>query len=71
MCFFKRKKKPEIVSRYHEGDMVYFRFRGERAFGYVYAIKQDEQGKVLYDIQIGGQCPAILKDIPEEGVSSH
>lgn len=71
MCFFKKKKKVEIPSRYHEGDLVYFRFRGERAFGYIYAIKQDAQGKVIYDVQIGGQCPAILKDIPEESVSLH
>ena len=71
MCFFKKKKKPEIHSRYHKGDMVFFRFRGERAFGYVYDIKQNPDGKIRYDIQIGGQCPAILEDIAEESVSSH
>ena len=31
-------------------------------------MKQDELGKVIYQIQIGGECPAIINDVQEEDI---
>ena len=70
MCFF-RKKKPKVVieSKYHEGDFVRFRDnRDDLLVGYVYEVKLDKDGNIIYDIQIGGECPAIKHDIPENKV---
>lgn len=68
MCFFKKKKanKPVINSQFKVGDPVRFRHKDELTFGWIYEIKLGPNGKVIYDIQVGGQCPAVLKDIPEE-----
>lgn len=70
MCFFKKKKKKELVhidSKYQMGEMVRFRHKGEIAPGYVYAIHKREDG-LYYDIQIGGECPAIIEGIKEETI---
>lgn len=67
MCF-KRKKKEIINSRFKMGELVNFRYKDELTFGFIYKIKEDKDGSILYDIQIGGQCPAILYDIPEKGI---
>ena len=65
MCLFKKKKKKIINSKFKEDDFVSFFYKGELNFGFIYNIKEDENGKILYDVQIGGECPAILKDIKE------
>lgn len=70
MCFFKKKKdntKPEIDSKYQLGEMVRFRHKGEISPGYIYQIHQKEDG-IYYDIQIGGECPAIIEGVKEETV---
>ena len=70
MCFFKKKNKKEPVhidSKYQLGEMVRFRHKGEIAPGYVYAIHKREDG-LYYDIQIGGECPAIIEGIKEETI---
>ncbi len=66
MCFFKRKKKIEIETKFKVGDPVRFRYRGELYFGWIYVVypKNDEQ--TIYDVQVGGQCPMILKGFKEE-----
>ena len=66
MCFFKRKKKIEIETKFKVGDPVRFRYRGELYFGWIYVVypKSDEQ--TIYDVQVGGQCPMILKGFKEE-----
>lgn len=69
MCFFKKKKKEEINSLYKIGEQVKFRYRGELAFGWIYAVKKAEDGRTIYDVQLGGQCPAVLKDIEEDSLS--
>ena len=69
MCFFKKKKnKPQRVinSKFKVGDAVRFRHKDELTFGWIYEIRMNAQGHVIYDVQVGGQCPAILTDIPEE-----
>ena len=78
MCFFKRKqrkliekyssKKTELEtnSTYKIGQFVHFRYRDELYFGYVNWIYTGNDGTKIYDIQVGGQCPAIIKGIREE-----
>ena len=65
---FKKKKKAEPITdaKFALGDFVYFRYRDELTFGWIYAIKKDAVGKVIYDVQVGGQCPAVLHDLPED-----
>ena len=75
MCLFKRKhskirKQPYIssstvVGKYKIGEFVHFRYRDELYFGYVSYIYKREGG-TYYDIQVGGQCPAIIRGIKEE-----
>ena len=66
MCLFRKKPKVKIDSKFSDGDYVRFKHRGELTFGWVYNIYTDKEGKVIYDIQIGGQCPAILYGLKEE-----
>ena len=70
MCFFKKKKPAEIInSKYSIGEFVLFKnHKNEATNGNIYAIKKDENDKVLYDIQVGGECPSILIDIAEDKV---
>ena len=63
MCLFRKKQK--IVSKFSDGDYVRFKYRGELTFGWVYKIYTDKEGNVMYDIQIGGQCPAVLYGFQE------
>ena len=67
MCFFKKKKKIEITNnRFQLGDSIRFRYRGNVSRGIIYNVKLDEEGRVIYDVQIGGECPAIIENIKEE-----
>ena len=65
---FKKKKKEEPITgnKFAIGDFVYFRRRDELTFGWIYAIKKDASGNIIYDVQVGGQCPAVLHDLPED-----
>ena len=77
MCFFKKKQKKllekyaskkaelEKDSKFKIGEFVHFRYRDELYFGYVSYIYKREDG-TYYDIQVGGQCPAIIRGIKEE-----
>ena len=67
MCFFKKKKKIEITNnRFQLGDSIRFRYRGNVSRGIIYNVKLDEEGRVIYDVQIGGECPATIENIKEE-----
>lgn len=78
MCFYKKKQKKllekynsrksivENGSKFKIGQFVHFRYRDELYFGYVNWIYTDTNGNRVYDIQVGGQCPAIIKGIKEE-----
>ncbi len=69
MCFFKKKKgEPITGNKYALEQFVRFRYRGELSHGYIYAIKKSEDGHIIYDIQIGGECPAIIRGIGEEDI---
>ena len=66
MCLFKKKKpKIEINSKYKIGDPVSFFYKQDLKFGFVHNVKLSDEGKVIYDIQIGGECPAVIYDIKE------
>lgn len=65
--FFKKKKKYPDTAKYKLDDFVNFRYRNELYFGYIYdAMVVD--GKILYTIQIGGQCPALIYNYKEEDI---
>ena len=65
--FFKRKKKYPEIAKYKENDYVNFRWRNELYFGYIYDAKIINN-KVVYTIQIAGQCPALIYDYEEENI---
>ena len=78
MCF-KRKKNLikkystqkssiETNTTYKMGQFVHFRYRDELYFGYVNWIYRGTNNEILYDIQVGGQCPAIIKGIREDAI---
>ena len=66
---FKRKKKkyPESA-KYQLGDFVNFRYLNELYFGYIYDAEIDENDKIVYTIQIGGQCPQFINKYKEENI---
>ena len=66
MFFF--KKKYPVAAKYKEKDFVNFYHRGDMRFGWIYDAKVDKTGTVSYTIQIGGQCPALLYDMPENDI---
>ncbi|MBE6698928.1 MAG: hypothetical protein E7584_01610 [Ruminococcaceae bacterium] len=59
------KKKYPATAKYKEKDFVNFYHRGEMRFGWIYDATVDKSGAVSYTIQIGGQCPALIYDVPE------
>ena len=68
MCFFKKKKKkeePQIDSKYQLGEMIRFRYKGEISTGYIYRVYLKGE-EIYYDIQIGGECPAIVESVKQE-----
>lgn len=68
---FKKKEKKVINSIYKKGDFVRFMDHGEQTYGYIYEIKEAPDGSVIYDIQVGAQCPWIAPNIPEAGVKPY
>ncbi len=65
MRFFKKKPKIVVETKFKIGDHVRFRYREERYFGWIYKVYPVNGQETMYDIQIGGQCPAILKGFKE------
>jgi len=67
MCFFKKKKKEKFFNaKFPIGTQVRFRYHDELTFGWVYNVKKIADDKLIYDIQIGGQCPSIIENIEED-----
>ena len=67
MCWFKKKKTPVIEgNKFSVNQDITFRYRGSMSPGIVYAIKLGENNEILYDIQIGGECPAIIENVKED-----
>ena len=65
---FKRKNKYPEQAKYKLKDYVNFRYRGELLFGYIYSASIDEENKVIYTIQIAGQCPMLIPNYKEEDI---
>lgn len=66
------KKKPSKSSwpeeaKYKPRDFVRFRHRAELHFGFVHEARV-EDGKVIYTIQMGGECPTFVYDYKEEQI---
>ena len=71
MCLFRKRKKvniEKIDSKYQIGEYVHFRYRDELYFGYVFSAYKTINGDIKYDIQVGGQCPAIIKGVEEKTI---
>ena len=70
MCFFRKNRReiPNIPTKFHVGDFVDFWHRDDVYFGTISNINFDNENKVLYDIDIAGQCPTTYCGVPEEKV---
>ena len=71
MCFFRKKKQSQLITfshQFNKGENVYFKHRDDMNPGIIYDIHQNKDGEVIYDVQIGGECPAVLKDIKEKDI---
>ena len=67
MLFKKKNKYPEIA-KYNKGDFVNFRYRDDLYFGYIFEAHLNKENKVIYTIQIGGQCPSFIYEYKEEDI---
>mgnify|MGYP003300594913 CR=1 FL=1 len=68
---FKKKSKKNTWppnAKYQLRDFVRFRHRGEICCGIIYQARVDEDGNVLYTVQIGGECPILINDYKEENI---
>ena len=68
MCFFKKKKTLITWNRFQLGQLVSFKYRDEINPRIIYHINLDKDNKIIYDVQIGGECPAVISDIKEEAI---
>ncbi len=68
MCFFKKKVRVQVNGKYQLGESVRFKYRGEVCPGYIYRVYLDNNQNVVYDVQIGGECPTIIVNIKEEEI---
>ena len=68
MCFFRKKVIVQIHGKFELGEPVRFRYRGEICPGYIYKVYLDKDQKVVYDVQIGGECPTVIVNIKEEEI---
>lgn len=66
--FKKKEKEPEAApeAKFAIGDRVYFKHRGDRTIGHIYRAYKGEDGGVVYDVQVGGQCPYFLYAMKED-----
>ena len=62
----KEKEYPVDNSLFAAGHRVYFVHRGDRTYGKVSRVYKKEDDIVLYDIQVGGQCPYFRYGMKEE-----
>lgn len=66
--FFKRKAKFPEIAKYKKGDYVNFRYRDDLFFGYIFEASLTNESKVVYTIQLAGQCPSFIKNYKEEDI---
>lgn len=68
---FKRTSKKSSYpenAKYKLRDFVRFRHRGELHFGFIHEARLDEEGNVIYTIQMGGECPTFVYNYKEESI---
>ena len=68
---FKKKNKKSAYpenAKYKFRDFVRFRHRGELHFGFIHEANVDEEGNVIYTIQMGGECPTFVYNYKEENI---
>ena len=70
MCWWKRKEKKQkqFPHSYKVGQRVNFKYRDDVVTGYIEKASLNKEGHVIYDIQIGGECPAIIYGVLEENI---
>ena len=70
MCLFKKRKKEEPVTgnKYFVGDFILFHRKNELYNGYIYKVHYDNEKNIVYDIQIGGECPVVIENILENKI---
>ncbi len=57
MCFFKKKKREFINSKFRLGERVsYYNYRENLIIGTVYKVYKIDN-HIYYDIDVAGQCP--------------
>ncbi len=69
--FFKKKAKKEAYpesAKYKKRDFVRFRHRGELHCGFIFDAALDEDGNVIYTIQMGGECPTFVYNYKEDTI---
>ena len=67
MFFF--KKKYPAAAKYKVKDFINFYHRGEMRFAWIYDAEIDKSsGAVSYTMQVGGQCPALIYNVPESDI---
>lgn len=64
--FFKKKKI--INSKFKVSDLVFFHYNNDLKLGNIVKIYENDN-IILYDIQIGGECPSIIKGILENKIT--
>ena len=70
MCLFRKKKIKYVYpdqAKYQLGDYVNFRYRNELYFGHICSCKIND-GKIVYTIQIEGQCPSFIYNFLEDDI---
>lgn len=72
MIFSIFKKKPRNPAwpeqaKYKGRDFVRFRHRGELHFGFIHEAREQD-GEVIYTIQMGGECPTFVYNYKEEDI---
>ena len=68
---FKKKPKKDLWpenAQYKFRDFVRFRHRGELHFGFIHEAQVNEEGNVIYTIQMGGECPTFVYNYKEENI---
>jgi len=69
MCF---RKKEVIIScpeaRFPLRSPVQVRVDGGLRVGFVISSKKDENGDIVYQINVGGECPFVLSNIKEKEI---
>lgn len=67
MGLFKRKKNKDLPNaKFKITQMVRFRYRDELTFGFIYNVKEADDGTILYDVQVAGQCPWFVYNLKED-----